>query len=130
MWPQPNKHGVYEKDQANSYAFEDSRIYLVIHCLKIESHVWVFSFSYSKKIECKSGTMGVGSPLMRVNEISRKRGERDCISEQECLDRARLQVKKMVSTGLERGAPSWRPTYTKIDKWVSELGKQYDLFAS
>jgi len=115
----PNEHGVYSKSEAYPYEYEDRNIFAVVHTMNVEPGIWIFAFSYSKKVEA-CGTQGVGSPLIRRKEYR---------SEAECLVAAKKSISKVIDDGVSQNIQSWCKTWNNMDIWAHQLGEQLELFA-
>lgn len=74
-YPEPNRHDVYSKNDAQEYVYEDSRIYLTVHIIQIKTNCWLQAVSYDKKIE-SVGTMGMGTPLMKIRGAQKQSGKK------------------------------------------------------
>lgn len=118
LYPLPNDYGVYEKREAFSYEYDDRNIYAVVHTMNVSPDVWIYAFSYSKKVEGQ-GTQGMGTPLKRSREYG---------SEYECFSMAKAEIRKVINEGKAAKVSSWTKTWKNMDVWAHQLGEQLDLF--
>jgi len=127
---QPNVHGVYPKEKADAYIFEDSRIYLEARILQVEPDCWLQAVSYDKKVT-SCGTMGMGTPLSKASGIRYQKGDRDPTTEMQALDEARKVILWLIDMNrkYENCSAEWIHTWNNMETWALNIGRQPDLFS-
>ncbi len=122
--PVPNRHGVYDKEDAESFRYEDRYLWVEGHVIQCETYRWIGVASYNVKvIPESSGTMGCHSPLSssRYNPAVGSRAE--------AVEVMRSQIHLFIQTGLsERQSKVALRSWQRVRQWATNIEKQLDLF--
>jgi len=123
-WPEPNKRGVYNKEDAEVFRYEDKYLYVEGHILQIDSDTWLAVASYDLKyIPVNSGTMGCRSPLKRSSLKC------DPSSRAEAIEVMNHKIMDYVKTGLsERHSKASVNSWHSVDAWCFNIDRQLALF--
>ena len=119
-YPLPNKNGVYSKNQAESFVYENTNIIVMVYVLNIGINVWLHAVSFSlKSIPDHSCTTGRHTPLTINSKSTSKDGS---------FETVRKEINDIVLTGRkEIKQPSWKSVWNKVDSWGFNLERQFNL---
>lgn len=123
-WPQPNKHGVYNAADAESFQFENRYLWMVGHILQLKENEWLGVASFSIKMQTENTrTMGCRSPLSssRYNPVRASR--------EEALDAMRQQLYGFIENGKKEARSKLASrTWSAALCWAFHIEKQLELF--
>lgn len=124
IWPEPNGCGVYSKNDAETFEYRDSVLWVECCVIQVGADTWLQSASYAYHCSpASSGTCGSYSP------IRHDRWGNDAKSRDEALERLRSRVISYVATGrYEKHSKASLVAWDSVERWVFGIGRQADLF--
>lgn len=124
-WPSPNENGVFSKDEAEVFRYEDNYLWVQGHVLQVSENEWLSAASFSIKVSSNnSGTMGCHSPL-KASKYNQVVGSRE-----EAVQRIRRIVGGYAENGKhEKQSKLAVRSWDAVSIWAFNIDKQLELFA-
>jgi len=121
---EPNKHGVYSKDDSDEFIFENKDIIVIANVLQISKDTWIHAVSYSLKTVPDNGcTAGSHTPLKASWKKSRSH------IRTESIDKIRKDINRIIESGRKNiPGSTWKKNWDLIDAWCFNIDRQLALF--
>lgn len=123
-WPVPNACGVYSKEDAETFIFENKHVQVIAYLLRVEADTWLHAVSFSLKVLPEDGcTAGRYAPLKAWDRLKSNTRE-------DALEHIRKEIAAIVQTGQrEININAWSSTWLQLDVWGFNIDRQFELFA-
>jgi len=121
---EPNKHGVYSKDDSEEFIFENKHIIVMANVLQINKDTWIHAVSHSlKTVPDRGCTAGTHTPLKASCNKSRS------TIRSESIDKIRKDINLIIESGRKNiSGSTWRKSWDLVDAWCFNIDRQLNLF--